>query len=404
MVASVLLNLIYLFFPLLCYFIYIVYSKATYEKEKMIFFDLALFSSFYFCARFGELSFISAIFLNVPILLSLYKKRVGPAIVLSVGISFILSRFYEINFFIMTVQYVLMFILGFFTKFKINNIFMMVKFPFWLLIVIFFPNRMININNFWFVLVFWILLYLVIYVIISFFNKIEVIVKMYNSLKDISREKKLYESLFKITHEIKNPLAVCKGYLDMFDINNPSKASRYAGIINQEIDRTLLLLKDFSDISKLKIDKSPIDISMLLEDVCDEAKLILKNNIVFKYKISDDEVYINGDYNRLKQVFINVVKNAKEAIEKKGEVTLKARPFNNTYVITIKDNGIGMSKEDENKIGTAFYTTKKNGTGLGVCFSKEIIAKHDGTMKYISKEGKGTSVIITLPINKTSVS
>lgn len=404
MIASVLLNLIYLFFPLLCYFIYIVYSKVTYEKEKMVFFDLALFSSFYFCARFGKLSFASAILLNIPILLSIYKRRLGPAAILSIGISFILSNFYEINFFVMIIQYVLMLILGFFTKFRINNIFMMVKFPFWLLIVILSPNEIININNFWYALIFWILIYLVLYVIILFFNKIEVIVKMYSSLKDISREKKLYESLFKITHEIKNPLAVCKGYLDMFDINNPSKASRYAGIINQEIDRTLLLLKDFSDISKLKIDKSPIDISMLLEDVCDEAKLILKNNIIFKYKISDDEVYINGDYNRLKQVFINVIKNAKEAIEKKGEVTLKARSFNNTYVITIKDNGIGMSKEDENKIGTAFYTTKKNGTGLGVCFSKEIIAKHDGAMKYISKEGKGTSVIITLPINKTSVS
>ena len=254
MIASVLLNLIYLFFPLLCYFIYIVYSKVTYEKEKMVFFDLALFSSFYFCARFGKLSFASAILLNIPILLSIYKRRLGPAAILSIGISFILSNFYEINFFVMIIQYVLMLILGFFTKFRINNIFMMVKFPFWLLIVILSPNEIININNFWYALIFWILIYLVLYVIILFFNKIEVIVKMYSSLKDISREKKLYESLFKITHEIKNPLAVCKGYLDMFDINNPSKASRYAGIINQEIDRTLLLLKDFSDISKLKID------------------------------------------------------------------------------------------------------------------------------------------------------
>ena len=66
----------------------------------------------------------------------------------------------------------------------------------------------------------------------------------------------------------------------------------------------------------------------------------------------------------------------------------------------ISDNGIGMDKSTKDKIGTAFYTTKSNGTGLGVCFSKEIIEKHKGTMKYISKKGYGTTVKITLPIKK----
>ena len=188
----------------------------------------------------------------------------------------------------------------------------------------------------------------------------------------------------------------------MFDINNPAKANRYIGIINQEIDRTLLLLQDFSNVSKLNIEKNPMEINMLLEDVCDEAGLILKNDIKFKSSIGNYEVYIKGDYNRLKQVLINVIKNAKEAIDNNGLVELKAKAFKNKYIITIKDNGVGMDKETSNKIGTAFYTTKKNGTGLGVCFSKEIIEKHDGTMEYISKQGKGTMVKITLPIEKAS--
>ena len=72
------------------------------------------------------------------------------------------------------------------------------------------------------------------------------------------------------------------------------------------------------------------------------------------------------------------------------------------YIITIKDNGVGMDKETSKKIGTAFYTTKKNGTGLGVCFSREIVEKHNGTIEYFSKQGKGTMVKIILPINKTS--
>ena len=71
-----------------------------------------------------------------------------------------------------------------------------------------------------------------------------------------------------------------------------------------------------------------------------------------------------------------------------------------TRMVKITDNGIGMDKSTKDKIGTAFYTTKSNGTGLGVCFSKEIIEKHKGTMKYTSKMGEGTTVKITLPIKK----
>ncbi len=243
-------------------------------------------------------------------------------------------------------------------------------------------------------------MYLVFYAIIKFYDKVSKVVELYSSLEEITKEKKLYESLFKITHEIKNPLAVCKGYLDMFDVNNPAKASRYAGIIDQEIDRTLLLLKDFSNVSKLNIDKEKMEVGMLLDDVCDEADLILDNNIKFISVIKDDDVYIEADYNRIKQVLINVIKNSKEAITSKGKIVLKTYKKKCNYVMEISDNGIGMDKSTKDKIGTAFYTTKSNGTGLGVCFSKEIIEKHKGTMKYTSKKGYGTTVKITLPIKK----
>lgn len=118
-----------------------------------------------------------------------------------------------------------------------------------------FPNDILNVKLLGYAFLVWIIMYLVFYAIIKFYDKVSKVVELYSSLEEITKEKKLYESLFKITHEIKNPLAVCKGYLDMFDVNNPAKASRYAGIIDQEIDRTLLLLKDFSNVSKLNIDK-----------------------------------------------------------------------------------------------------------------------------------------------------
>lgn len=402
MVASVFLNLIYLFFPLCCYFMYLVYSKVVYEKESLIFFDLALFSSYYFCTRFGELPCASSFLINVPILLAIYKKRWIPSVILCFGASMFLADTYHISIYLFLLQYLIIFILVFCSKFKTINIFTVCKVLFGIAIMIFIPNKIFNLDVLGYAIISWVIMYIIFRFVIKIYDKISMVVKMYGSLEEITKEKKLYESLFKITHEIKNPLAVCRGYLDMFDIKNPAKANRYVGIINQEIDRTLLLLKDFSDVSKLNIEKTPMEINMLLEDVCDESRMILKNNIEFKYFFSDNEVYIDGDYNRLKQVLINVIKNAKEAIEDSGVVELRGRKLKGKYIITVKDTGAGMSKETSDKIGTAFYTTKKNGTGLGVCFSKEIIERHNGTMEYISKLGKGTTVKITLPINKTS--
>lgn len=402
--TSVFLNIMYLVFPFCCYFIYLVYSKVIYEKEKLIFLDLALVSSFYLCSRFGDLNPYLCFLINIPLLIAIYKRRYFATIALSIGCLFISSNVYGVNVYIFLTQYLMIILMCFFSNYKSIDVFSIIKVLYSILIMTFLPNKIISYDNLIFIVIIWIVMYVTFYLITLFYEKVNTVVKMYSSLREVTKEKQLYESLFKITHEIKNPLAVCKGYLDMFDISNAAKANRYVGIINQEIDRTLLLLKDFSNVSKLNIEKNIMEINMLLEDVCDEADLILKGNISFNYDISDEEVYIKGDYNRLKQVFINVIKNAKEAIEENGVVELKAKPLKNNYVITIKDNGIGMDGDTAKKIGTAFYTTKQNGTGLGVCLSREIIEKHGGTMEYISKEKKGTIVKIMLPLNKTSTS
>lgn len=403
MITSVFLNLIYLFFPLLCYFMYLIYSKVTYEKEKKLFFGLALFSSYYLCSRFGSRNWIAFFFINIPLILSLYKKNLTLSIALSICLSVLLSDVYGINIVIFLLQYLLILLVRYLTHYNVLKICIFFQTIFGMM-VIFRLDKVFNISTYIHFILYCLLMYVLMIFLLSLYKKMETIINMYHSLKDITKEKTLYQSLFKITHEIKNPLAVCKGYLDMFDIKNPSKANKYISIINQEIDRTLVLLKDFSDVSKIKVEKNLMDINMLIEDVCDESKLIFKNNIEFKYVLDEDEIMIYGDYNRLKQVLINVIKNAKEAIKDTGKVILQSKKHKGYFIITIKDTGMGMSKETKEKIGTPFYTTKKNGTGLGVCFSKEIIQMHNGTMKYYSKEEKGTVVVITLPIKNTSIS
>ena len=391
MVNSVFLIFVCMFFPLAVYYLYLLYSKCSFEKENHLFLDLALYSGFYLVIRYCEIPIQFIFVVNVLILISYHYKRFFTGILLSIALIIILKYRFNIEFIYSFFNYfsILSFLL---LKKRILNSFLIVNFVFNMLL---FLLGKFNILNFLFITVFSFTLYIFVILVI---NKLEITINMYFSLKEISREKKLYESLFKITHEIKNPLAVCKGYLDMFDINNKEKAKKYINVINEEINRTLLLLKDFSDISKISVEKSLIDINLLLDDVCEEVSIAFNSNIEFTWVLPEDELIIEGDYNRLKQVFINIIKNAKESIIGKGKVVLTTKMSKNNYVVTIDDNGIGLDNETLKNIGQPFYTTKKDGTGLGVCLSREIIERHSGLIKYKSKKYKGTKVDIILPI------
>ena len=245
------------------------------------------------------------------------------------------------------------------------------------------------------------LYYVITYFITIFFLKAEKIIEINLTYKQLMKEQQLRESLFKISHEIKNPIAVCKGYLDMFDPNNMEHFSKYIPIIKSEINRTLNLLQDFSACNKIKIECDIVDIGLLLEDITKNFTLMFDNkNIKYQIELLEDEIYINGDYNRLNQVLVNIIKNSIEAIDinKKSYIKIYTKQTEKEIKIFIKDNGIGISKENMKKINKPFFTTKTNGTGLGLVLSNEIIALHNGTIKYESKEGIGTTVIITLPI------
>ena len=233
------------------------------------------------------------------------------------------------------------------------------------------------------------------------YNKAQELSNLYISLKQIQKDQMIRDSLFKITHEIKNPLAVCQGYLDMLDISNSKQVKKYIPIIESEIKRVLIMLADLVDFTKIELKKELIDVNLLLEEVINimnnysnNKRVKLLNNIV------DEEIYIEADYDRLKQVFINMIKNGIEAADKKNpyvKVESEYNIKNSTTKIVFTDNGCGMSDETLARYDKGFYTTKKDGTGLGVSLSKEIILAHDGQISYATKEYKGTTVVITLP-------
>ena len=139
---------------------------------------------------------------------------------------------------------------------------------------------------------------------------------------------------------------------------------------------------------------------VLLDELYDSFKVLFYDkNIVFDYENEYDDIYLWGDYERLKQVFINILKNSVESISgKEGKITLKVHVDGKQVEVIVSDNGEGMSEEELDKMKEMFYTTKKNGTGLGVALSNEIVVAHNGVLKYNSVKGEGTECIVKLPL------
>ena len=408
---DMLLNGMCLLFPLSIYIIFIAYFRNQDKHSEDIFLVIALYSSIYLLMKFGSdrIFIYPMILFNVPLLVAYLKKKNKVAIMISIVLVFYYHYGMKVEFIHLVLEYILYYITYNYLSFKrkdsisiITNFVVIKSFLMSLEIFFLFNPTGSCMENI--VIIIFIMTYftLITYLILFFLNKGEEVMMLNNVIHELEKEKKLRESLFKITHEIKNPIAVCKGYLDMLDYEDKDKVKRYIPIIKDEISRTLILMDDFLDYTKVEIEFDIADIYMLLEDTCDIVKPLFKNShIKLNYTIPEDELYMNLDYNRLKQVLVNLLKNsieAKDSRKKENVVTIDVIAEKEQIIIKIKDNGVGMDKKTLEKVDEMFYTTKEKGTGLGVALSKEIIHLHGGDMKYSSVKGKYTQVVISLPI------
>lgn len=376
-----LINMLLMSVPLLIYMVYITTNRNLEKKERDLFLLLALISSYFLMIHYGLFNDVTMILLFSGIIITFIKlKRFNIFILfilimnlLMVNFSYVLLLFYIPLFFIKNNKiFVIGYLFSYIVYRSINN---------YLLVETLFFSFMFLIS---------------IYILSLFYEKGIEALNTHIKYKELKKEKQIRLSLFKITHEIKNPIAVCKAYLDMFDPNNLEHSRKYIPIIKNEIDRILVLLQDFLLVNKTNMNCDIMDINMLIDEVSDKVKCFMdSNSINFQINTIDDEVFINGDYNRLCQVLINILKNSIEAESK--NITLTLSESDNKLLININDDGIGISKEIMDKIYEPFYTTKRSGTGLGVSLSKEIINAHNGNIEYSSVEGSGTEVKIILP-------
>jgi len=404
-INEIVLNLILVVFPMLVYFIYNCYRELKCEKYNNILLNLTLFTSLHLCLKYGNTFNISKIilFCNIPILIAYLKKQPQVGIILSIITIYYTRSISEYNLTIMIIKFFCYLIIYMISNYKNTNdnkfiVITSIIQGFFLSFEYFYYIKYSNIMTIVELFIIMLIFYIVPFIILHLFKLTDSITKLYQTVTEYEKEKQIKDSLFKITHEVKNPIAVCKGYLEMINPENKNQTTRYIEIIKQEINRSLDIMDDFMELGKIKINKEIIDINMLLDDISDCLKiLIINKNIEFIYNSNDEERYIEGDYNRLKQVFINLLKNSLEAIKDKGKIELITHQNKEYYIVEIKDNGIGIDKESILKIKEMFYTTKTKGTGLGVTLSNEIIKSHNGKLEYTSKEGKYTKVCVKLP-------
>ena len=211
-------------------------------------------------------------------------------------------------------------------------------------------------------------------------------------------EKTYNAYLFKFIHEIKNHLSICKGYLEMYKSKNSKNKKDYLEHVTKSINESLDIMEDYLLYGRYNVQFDYLDANLLLNDVYNDFKSLYDGkNVDIDFNYNEDEIFIKGDYNKLKQVLVNIIKNGIEAKKdkKRAQIRLSIDKTNSNVIIEIKDNGIGIKNLD--KLGNEFYTTKNYGTGLGVSFSKHIIDLHNGDIKYISNKD-GTTVKISLPI------
>lgn len=390
------INFTWVLLPIVIYLIYEVYTENINKNKDDLVLGFCLFSSLYFMFRFGTFANVyvmNIVFDYVALLLYVKEKRVS-AIIISLFIVF-LYYFLNLNFYVIFFKFLTYVLFSFLFKSRRNFLLLSYISGLLCLIIFGFLNDVIISSLFEYIVY-----YSVCYLIVLFLLKAEKIIEINVSYKELMKENQLRESLFKISHEIKNPIAVCKGYLDMFDINNINHFKKYIPILKCEIDKTLNLLQDFSACKKVKLECDIVDVSLLIEDITNNFKLMFDNrNIDFYVDIPDEEIYIYGDYNRLNQVFLNIIKNSIEAIDLNKKSFIKVSvSVDKSVKVFIEDNGIGMNDYVLSRISEPFYTTKPNGTGLGVLLSNEIISAHKGSIEYESEEGVGTMVVITLPL------
>ncbi len=246
-------------------------------------------------------------------------------------------------------------------------------------------------------------------------------------LRDLKHRKELEEDLKRadrlamvgtlaagLAHEIRNPLGGIKGAAQLLkrSLDRDSSLLEYANIMIREVDRVDKLIEQLLDLARpAKLELTALNIHEVLEDVLLlEAQTVEEQSISVKKRFDPSLPPIRGDRAQLTQVFLNLVKNAFQAMNGSGVLTVTTRLETDFHIrgqgtdrsqliwVDIEDEGGGIKEEDLPHIFSPFFSTKNSGTGLGLAVCYRIVKEHGGLIRVESVEGKGTTFRVSLMV------
>ncbi|MGD6960143.1 cell wall metabolism sensor histidine kinase WalK [Rossellomorea aquimaris] len=238
-------------------------------------------------------------------------------------------------------------------------------------------------------------------------------------LHDITEQQKIdlerREFVANVSHELRTPLTTMRSYLEALAEGawqDENIAPQFLDVTQNETERMIRLVNDLLQLSKMdskdyRFNKDWVDFILFFHKIIDRFEMTKNVNVTFNRFLPDKAMFVEVDQDKITQVLDNIISNALKYSPEGGTITFKTIEKNGYIEISVSDQGLGIPKENLEKIFERFYrvdkarTRQMGGTGLGLAIAKEMISAHGGDVWATSTEGKGTTITFTLPYDST---
>lgn len=226
--------------------------------------------------------------------------------------------------------------------------------------------------------------------------------RLRSELGNVERLSLVGQMAASITHEIRNPMAVVRGFLQLMKEKSPESLDHYYRIVMEELDRANGIINDFLSLAQNRIsEKEQWHLHQIINDLSPLlwADANLRGQTI-ELVLDENVPKLNLNAKEVKQMLLNLARNGMEAMEEKGKLSIQTRLKKKEQIVEliIRDTGVGMSKSRQERLFEPFFTTKAKGTGLGLALCLSIVERHGGKIMVESEEGQGTTFVIQLPL------
>jgi two-component system, OmpR family, sensor histidine kinase VicK len=239
-------------------------------------------------------------------------------------------------------------------------------------------------------------------------------------LYDVTEQEKIdlerREFVANVSHELRTPLTTMRSYLEALAEGawrDEEIAPNFLETTRTETERMIRLVNDLLQLSKMdsvdyRLSKEWVDFPIFFNRIIDRFELSKNQNVTFIRDIPEDDLFVEVDEDKITQVLYNIISNAMKYSPEGGTITFRTKEEDDMITISISDEGVGIPKDNLEKIFDRFYrvdkarTRKLGGTGLGLAIAKEMVNAHGGKIWADSVEGKGTTIYFTLPYDRSA--